>query len=279
AANLVAGFGRGFPISGGMSQSVVNEGGGAKTPLSGALAAVLVLVVVLFLSHLLRALPQPVLAAVVLVAVASLFKLSTLKELWRGDRPEFVVAMATLLGVLTSGLLRGVMIGGLISLAQLLRAASRPHVAALGRIPGTRRFSDSERHIDNEKIPGVLIFRPEAGLVYFNVDHVCESILDRVHAEEPKPKLVVLDLSAAPNLDLQSAQALAALADEITTSGIRFHAVEARSSVRDRLRNAGVSDKLGGINRFTSVADAVADWAAPPEDTRASGPTASQPSP
>jgi high affinity sulfate transporter 1 len=279
AANLVAGFGRGFPISGGMSQSVVNEGGGAKTPLSSALAAVLVLVVVLFLSHLLRALPQPVLAAVVLVAVASLFKLSTLKELWRGDRPEFVVAMATLLGVLTSGLLRGVMIGGLISLAQLLRAASRPHVAALGRIPGTRRFSDSERHTDNEKIPGVLIFRPEAGLVYFNVDHVCESILDRLHTEEPKPKLVVLDLSAAPNLDLQSAQALAALADEITTSGIRFHAVEARSSVRDRLRNAGVSDKLGGINRFTSVADAVAGSAAPPEDAPASGPTASQPSP
>src|SRR5213595_1355102 len=116
ASNLTAGLGRGFPISGGMSQSLVNEGAGARTPLSGALAAGIVLVVVLFFSHLLSTLPQPVLAAVVLVAVAGLFKLSTLKQLWRGDRPEFVVAMASILGVLSSGLLRGVMIGAIISL-------------------------------------------------------------------------------------------------------------------------------------------------------------------
>src|SRR5215831_15409114 len=171
AANFAAGLGRGFPISGGMSQSLVNEGGGARTPLSGALATGIILVVVLFFTHLLKALPQPVLAAVVLVAVAGLFKLATLKQLWRVDRSEFVVAMAAILGVLGSGLLRGVMIGAIISLVQLLRTASRPHVAFLGRIPGTRRFSDRQRHPDNELIPGVLIFRPESGLVYFNIDH------------------------------------------------------------------------------------------------------------
>ncbi len=119
-SNLVAGVGSGFPVSGGTSQSLVNEEGGARTPLSTALAAVFILVVVLFFSHLLSALPQPVLAAVVLVAVASLLKLSTLKELWHNDRPEFVVAMAAFLGVLTSGLLRGVMIGAAISLVQLI---------------------------------------------------------------------------------------------------------------------------------------------------------------
>src|SRR5258706_12747325 len=129
AANLAAGLGRGFPISGGMSQSLVNEGGGARSPLSTGIAAGFILVVVLFFSHLLSALPQPVLAAVVLVAVAGLFKLSTLKQLWRVDRSEFVVAMAAILGVLGSGLLRGVMIGAIISLVQLLRTASRPHVA------------------------------------------------------------------------------------------------------------------------------------------------------
>jgi len=243
-----------------MSQSLVNEGAGARTPLSGALAAVIILVVVLFFSHLLSALPQPVLAAVVLVAVAGLFKLATLKQLWRVDRAEFVVAMAAILGVLGSGLLRGVMIGAIISLVQLLRTASRPHVAFLGRIPGTRRFSDRQRHPDNELISGALIFRPESGLVYFNVDHVCESILKRVHAEPTPPKLVVLDLSAAPRVDLQSAHALAGLADELTAKGIRFQAVEPRSSVRDRLRNEGVDGKLGGVNRFTSVADAVEDF-------------------
>ena len=257
ASNLAAGLGQGFPISGGMSQSVVNEEGGARTPLSGVLAAGIILVVVLFFSHLLRALPQPVLAAVVLVAVAGLFQVSALKHLWRGSRAEFVVAMAAILGVMSSGLLRGVMIGAIISLVQLLRRASNPHVAFLGRIPGTRRFSDRERHPDNELIPGVLIFRPESSLIYFNIDHVRDTIAGRVQIEPTPPKLIILDLSAAPYVDLQSAHTLGGLADEFTAKGIRFQAVEARSAVRDRLRNEGLDAKLGGINRFTTVADAV----------------------
>src|SRR5207244_10676706 len=196
----------------------------------------------------------------VLAVVAGLFKLSLLKQLWRVDRPEFVVAMAVILGVLSSGLLRGVMIGAIISLVQLLRSAFRPYVAFLGCIPGTRRFSDRERHPDNQLIPGVLIFRPESGLVYFNVDHVCKTILDRVSAEPALPKLVLLDLSAAPRLALHRAQALGELANDLTAKRIRFQAVEARSSVRDRLRNEGVDAKLGGIHRFRSVADAVEDF-------------------
>src|SRR6266496_1773924 len=233
ASNLVAGLGGGFPVSGGTSQSLVNEEGGARTPLSTALAAVFILVVVLFFSHLLSALPQPVLAAVVLVA------------------------MAAFLGVLTSGLLRGVMIGAAISLVQLVRESSRPHIALLGRIPGTRRFSDRERHPDNELIAGVMIFRPESGLVYFNVDYVSETILNRVNAEPTTPKLVVLDLSAAARVDMQSAHTLASIAEELTAKGIQFHAVEPRSSVRDRLRKEGVDSKLGGINRFATVADVI----------------------
>jgi len=259
-ANVMAGLGHGFPVSGGMSQSLVNESGGARTPMSGFIAALLTLLIVLFVSGVLRYLPQPVLAAIVLMAVTGLFKLTALKHFWRADRAEFVVAMAALLGVLGSGLLRGVMIGAVISLVQLLRAASRPHVAFLGRIPGSRRFSDRQRHPDNELIPGVLIFRPESGLVYFNVDHVCRTILDRINAEPTLPKLIVLDLSAAPRVDLQSAQALGDLSNEMISKGLQFQAVEARSSVRDRLRNEGVDAKLAGINRFKSVADAVEDF-------------------
>jgi high affinity sulfate transporter 1 len=260
AANLVAGFGRGLPVSGGLSQSLVNEGAGARTPLSTAFAAGLILLVVLFFSHLLSALPQPVLAAVVLVAIAGLFKVSTLKQLWVSDRPEFIAAIAAFFGVLGFGLLDGVLIGAIISLAQLLHSASRPHVALLGRIPGTRRFSDRERHPTNELIPGVLIFRPESGLVYFNIDHVCETILNRVSVEATALRLVVLDLSAAARVDLQSAHALGDLATEIAAKGVRFQAVEARSSVRDRLRNEDVDEELGGINRFASVADVLDEF-------------------
>lgn len=256
-SNLAVGLGRGLPVSGGMSQSVVNEGGGARTPLSGAVAAGLVLVVVLFFSQLLRDLPQPVLAAVVLVAVAGLFKVSALRQMWRSDRKEFTVAMAAFLGVLGSGLLRGVMIGAVISLVQLIRLASQSPVAVLGRIPGTRRFSDRERHPDNEPTPGVLPLRVESSVVYFNVERVCDAVRDRIRERATRPGLVVLDLSSAAYVDLQGAHALAALGDELGAAGMKLQVVEARAVVRDRLRHEGVDARLGGVNRFTSVADAV----------------------
>jgi MFS superfamily sulfate permease-like transporter len=256
-ANLAAGLGRGFPVSGGMSQSLVNEGGGARTPLSTAIASGFVLVVVLFFSHLLAALPQPVLAAVVLVAVAGLFQAAELKHLWHASRPDFIVAISAFAGVLSFGLLRGVLIGAVISLVQLLRRASRPHVAFLGRIPGTRRFSDRERNPGNELVPGVLVFRPESSLLYFNVDHVRDTVAGRVRAESPPPRLLIVDLSSSPIVDLQAAHALAGLADELVAAGIRVQMVEARASVRELLRQEGLDARLGGIDRFTSVADAV----------------------
>jgi high affinity sulfate transporter 1 len=254
AGNLAASLGQGFPVSGGMSQSLVNESGGARTPVSGLVAAGVILLVSVFLSGSLRNLPQPVLAAIVLVAVAGLFKLSDLRHLWRADRAEFIVAIAALVGVLGSGLLRGVLIGAIISLVQLLRRSSRPNVAFLGRIPGTQRFSDLARHIDNETIPGILIFRVEASLFYFNVEYVRDMVLDRVRSEAPPPKLVLCDLSSSPYVDLQSAHALGGLADELATMSVDMQVVEAHAIVRDRFRAEGLEEKLGGIDRFRTVA-------------------------
>jgi SulP family sulfate permease len=160
-------------------------------------------------------------------------------------------------GVLSSGLLNGVLIGAAISLVLLMRRASRPHVARLGRIPGSRRFSDHDRHTDNERVQGAMIFRPESGLLYFNMDHVRDSVLARVRSESPPPRVVVLDLSATPHVDMHGAHMLAGLAKELEEDGVRTQVVEARASVRDRLRAEGVAEALGGVNRFTTVADAI----------------------
>ena len=260
SANVMTGLGYGFPVSGGMSQSLVNESGGARTPLSGFIAALLTLLIVLFVSGALRYLPQPVLAAIVLMAVTGLFKLTALRHFWRADRAEFVVAMAALLGVLGSGLLRGVMIGAIISLVQLLRRASRPHVAFLGRIPGTRRFSDIARHPDNEPVPGALLVRVESSLLYFNAEHVRDAVAARLRAEATPPKIVILDLSASPHMDIQACGVMMNMADDIKAAGARLQIVEARSSVRDRLRAEGIEEHVSQVNRFTSVADAIEDF-------------------
>jgi SulP family sulfate permease len=260
SANVMAGLGHGFPVSGGMSQSLVNESGGARTPLSGFIAAILTLLIVLFVSGVLRNLPQPVLAAIVLMAVTGLFKMTALKHLWRADRGEFTVAIAALLGVLGSGLLRGVLIGAIISLVQLLRRASRPHVAFLGRIPGAQRFSDMARHPDNEPVPGALLFRTEASLLYFNADYVRETVMKRVAEMGGSLRLAICDLSTSPYVDLAGAEMLSGLHDELESANVRFQIVEARASVRDRLHAEGVEAKVGRIGRFKSLADAVDDF-------------------
>ena len=259
AGNLASGLGRGFPVSGGMSQSIVNESAGARAPLSGLVAAGIVAIVAVFFSGLLHNLPQPVLAAVVLMAVTSLFKLSELKRLWSFHRTEFLVAAAALLGVLGQGLLRGVLVGVILSLLLLIRRASSPHVAFLGRIPGTQRFSDQERHPENEPTPGVLAFRVESGILYFNTEHVFDVVLERIEASSEPPKLVVCDLSTSPAVDLAGARMFISLQEELARRHIALRLVEARSSVRDMLRLEGVEDKVGRIDRTRSLADIVAE--------------------
>ena len=268
-ANLAAGLGQGFPISGGMSQSLVNESAGARTPLSGLISAGILVIVALYLSDFLQNLPQPVLAAVVLMAVAALVKVKELKRLWKFHRNEFLVALTALLGVLCAGLLKGVLLGAVISMVLLIRRASSPHVAFLGRIPGARRFSDLERHSDNELIPGVLAFRAESGIVYFNSEHVFDTVLSRLDSTQAAVQLVVCDLSTSPILDMAGARMLLNLHAEMAKRGIQFQIVEARSSVRDMLRLEGVEETTGPIDRFTMLADAVeAFMKAPPTRPR-----------
>ncbi len=259
-ANLASGLGQGFPIGGGMSQSLVNESGGAKTPLSGLISSLLILVVAVFFTGLLRHLPQPVLAAVVLMAVASLVKVSELRRLWRVQRGEFYVAAIALLGVLWAGLLEGVLLGAVISLVRLIRHVSTPHIAFLGRIPGAHRYSDLDRHADNEPTPGVLAFRVESAIVYFNTEHIFDTVCARLNSSTDRVQLVICDLSTSPNIDMAGARMFITLQTELAKRGISLRLVEARSSVRDMLRLEGVKEETGRIDRFTSLAEAMDEF-------------------
>jgi MFS superfamily sulfate permease-like transporter len=236
AANLTAGLGRGLPISGGMSQSLVNETGGARTPLSGLIAALVTLVVVLFFTGLLRTLPQPVLAAVVLMAVTGLIQIDALRHIWRFSKVEFAVAMAALMGVLAAGLLQGVLIGVIISILLLIRRASRPRVVEVARVPGTSFFADVTRHPENQREPGVLVVRPEGSLVYFNVDHVRDALSAMVRGQAESPRLIVLFMGNVPHVDLAGAELIVHLRDTFVKRGIDFRLAETRGEVREALR-------------------------------------------
>ena len=255
AANLAAGLSHGYPISGGMSQSLVNESAGARSPLSSLIASLILLLVAVFFTGLLQDLPNPVLAAIVIVAGLGLIKVKELTHLWRCHRGEFFVAAAALCGVLWAGLLKGVLIGAIISFILLLRRASCPHIAILGRIPGTRMFSDRGRHPNNEPIPGVFAFRVEAAIVYFNSEHIFNTVIERLSAEPTQPKMVVADLSTSPNIDLAGARMLLQFHRELAKRGIVFHVVDAHASARDMLRIEGLESAIGKIDRRSNLAD------------------------
>ena len=247
----------GYPVAGGLSQSAVNEKAGAKTPLSLIFASATLALCLFFLTGFLRNLPKAALAAIVLMAVAGLIKIQELRHLWRVSKLEFTVAAVALVGVLLFGILKGVLIAAVASILLLIQHVARPHVAFLGRIPGTRRFSDLARHENNERIPGVLAFRVEAGIVYFNVDHVFQVVLDRVAAEVKTLRLVVCDLSTSPAVDLAGARMFLDLHTELAKRGIILRLVEAHASVRDLLRMEGAEERVGRIDRFATVADAI----------------------
>lgn len=260
AANLLAAFGQGYPVAGGLSQSAVNEGAGARTPLSLFFASISLSFVLFFLTGLLRDLPQAVLAAVVIVAVSRFIKISEFRTLWRVSRIEFHVALVAFFGVLLLGILKGVTISAIASILFLLRFLARPHVAVLGRIPGTSRFADLARHPENEPFPGLFLFRVEAPLLYFNVDTVERLVLDAIHSvhvSRAPVKLVVCDLSTSPYIDVAGARMLARLVDQLELEGIGFRVAEAHAAVRDILRDTGVAPYLGGVDRRTSLGDIV----------------------
>jgi len=235
----------------------VNEKAGARSPLSLVVASATLAVSLLFLTGLLANLPKAVLAAIVFVAVMGLIDLRELARLRRVSRLEFQVAMIALVGVLLLGVLKGVLLAVVASILLLLHRAAFPHVALLGRIPGTNRFSDLERNPDNELVPGVVAFRVEASLLYFNVEHVWRDAMAHVNASPTPVRLVICELSTSPYVDIAGARMLTKLAAELASRGTALRLAETRASVRDILRAEGLDATAGPISRRISVSDAI----------------------
>jgi high affinity sulfate transporter 1 len=259
AANLAAALGQGYPVAGGLSQSAVNDNAGARTPLALVFASITLALCLLFLTGALENLPKAVLAAVVLTAVSGLLDFPALRRMWHVSRLDFYAAAVGLGSVLLLGILDGVLVATVASIFMLLARVSRPHVAFLGRVPGTSSYSDLARHPENEAIPGVIAFRPEASLIYVNADVVLTSVLNRLRtAGSSDIRLIVCDLSASPYLDLAGSSMLQELHRELEAHGIAMRIVGAHGWARDLLRAEGISEKIEGLD-LTMTLDGLLD--------------------
>ena len=221
AANAATAAVGGYPVGGGLSQTAVNEKAGARSRLSLVFASLALALCLLFFTGLVADLPRAILAAVVLMAVRGLVDFHALVHMWRASRVDLLCALAALIGVLLLGILQGIVLAALVSVVLLLTRNSVPHVAFLGRIPGTRQYSDTARHPDNEPLAGLLAFRPEASLSYLNADYVLTSVLARLGTADTEGiRRVVCDLSGSPQMDLAGARMLARLAEKLRIRGI-----------------------------------------------------------
>lgn len=247
-ASIGTGLTQSYPVAGSFSRSALNDQSGAKTQLAGGFSALLIAGVVMFLTGLFARLPEPILAAVVIVAIRGLFKWRQLAGLFELRTPEFWTAMGALIGVLILGILDGVVIGALLSLLLVIVRTSQPHISIMGRVPGQPQFSSVQENPENITIPGMLIIKADTGIFYANASSYKNRILSLIH-DSPSPVLaVVFDLEMTRDLDLAGAEMLAELNEELSKRGIslRLSRVQAPAfSLMDRL---GIADKIGREN-------------------------------
>jgi SulP family sulfate permease len=244
AANLGSALSGGFPVTGSISRSAVNFAAGANSQLASVITAGLLAVALVAPTGWLALLPLPVLAATIIVAVLGMLDLSTLYTAWRYDRADAAALLATACGVLALGVEAGVVVGVALSMGALIWRASRPHIAVLGRIPGTEHFRNVERY-SAETAPGLLMLRVDAGLFFGNVEAVNERIEDEL-AAYPATRHLVLVLSAVNAIDTSALFGLGELNASLRQRGVLLHLAEVKGPVMDRLKHSTLLQALNG---------------------------------
>jgi high affinity sulfate transporter 1 len=258
-ANLTAGLFGGMIVGGGMSGTAANDSAGARTQLSTVTASLSVGLTLAFLLPLLHNLPEAVLGAIVVHAVAHLADVGTLKYYVRLRTGSIWGALVALVGVLQMGILKGLIFAVGLTLIALMRKLSSPQDSVLGRLPGSENFVDVSRYREAEQIPGLLIFRPNGVLFFANANRIHTRLRELVKATGSVVRAVVINLEVSPEIDVTSLEMLVQLKNELGDSGIQLHFARVADPVCDLFERSGFLEKLHGP-LFRSVDSAVAAY-------------------
>lgn len=243
AADIAAAFTGGYPVTGGFSRSVVNFMAGARSGIASIITAVLILLTVLALTPLFYFLPRAVLAAIVIVAVSTLLDTHTLKHTWAYNKADAVALIATFLAVLIIGVETGILVGVAVTIALYLWRTSRPHVAIVGRLPGTQIYRNIARH-KVETCPHVLAVRVDESLYFANTQFLEDLVLSLV-ADNPDIRAFVLIGTAINFIDASALETLEDLAHRLRDAGVEMHFAAIKGPVMDRLQAVGFVDAIG----------------------------------
>ena len=257
AANLLAGLFSGFPVSTSSSRTAVAEQSGAKTQLTGVVAGLLVLAMLLFVPGLVRNLPQPALAAIIITAAISLFDMQALRHLWQVRRSEFMLAVVCALGVILIGVLQGIVIAVFVAILQFFERFWRPYSAVLGDPDGVPGYHDIERYPDAKQIPGLLIIRWDAPLFFANANIFRKRVRDLIAASDPKPLWVLVAAEPVSDIDVTAADVLVDLDLELNAEGIHLVFAEVKDPVKDKIIAYGLLDTIDSRHFYPTIKRAV----------------------
>jgi high affinity sulfate transporter 1 len=259
-ANVAAGMFQGFPVSASTSRTAVAETAGGKSQLVGLVGASAIVLLLLFAGGLTTYLPQASLAAIVILAGTALFDLATMRWLWRVRPSELVLCASALLGVVIVGVLQGIVIAIVLSLAVFLHRVWRPYDATLGRVPGRHGYHDVVRHPEAEQLPGLMIFRFDAPIFFANAEHFSRSVKRHI-AERGEPvRRVIVAGEPITDIDSTGAESLLDLLDDLAARGVTLSFAEVKGPVKDRLRRYGVYERIGSENFFSTIGHAVHEY-------------------
>jgi SulP family sulfate permease len=256
AANLAAGFCGGMIVGGGMSGTAANDNAGARTQLSSITASLAIGLTLAILLPLFRNLPEAVLGAIVVHAVAHLADVRTLKYYAKLRTGSIWVALIALLGVLQMGILKGLIFAVGLTLIALMHKLSSLQDSVLGRLPGSENFVDVARHPEAKQIPGVLIFRPNGVLFFANANRIHARLRGLIQSGGDDLRAVIINLEASPEIDVTSLEMFGHLRHELRLAGIDLYFARVTDDVRDLLRRSGFLEEMDG-KLFRGVGAAV----------------------
>ena len=259
ASNFFGSLFQSIPTSGSFSRSAVNDQAGARSPMANVFAAVIIALTLLFLTPLFYYLPVPALAAIIIVAGLGLIDVHELRNLFRARRRDGYIALFTACAILFIGLQEGILLGIGASVMIVLFRMSRPNVAELGHVPGTRLFRDMERFEQAVRLKDVMVLRVDASFSFANAEYFKDFILEKSEREGRSVEVVVVDGSSINDLDTTAIGALFSVVESLQEMGIELHITGLIGPVREVVRRSGLYGLLGEDHFHLDPHEAVVD--------------------
>ncbi len=255
-ANILGSMFKAFPVTGGLSRSAVNDQSGAKSGMASIISALLVIVVLLFFTPYFYYLPKAILAAIIMVAIYGLIDFKEARHLWRTDKTDFGLFIATALATLFMGIEEGIGTGVVLSLIMVVYRSSFPHIAELGQIPDSTQYRNVKRFDDLIDRNDTIILRIDARLYFANLNFIKETIYAKL-ANKKGARYLILDASAISGIDSSSVHMLRELQEDLKKRNISIHFVDVKGPIRDILKKNELLTEKGPFSYALTIDDAV----------------------